>query len=63
MPTSKPKPKKPGRPKLPKEEAKSRTVLVRFRAEDVKRIETSAKANNQTISEWIRCTVSATIRG
>jgi hypothetical protein len=63
MPTSKPKPKKPGRPKLPKADAKSRTVLVRFRAEDVKRIETSAKANNQTVSEWIRSTVSATIEG
>jgi hypothetical protein len=59
----KPKPRKPGRPTLPKEEAKSRTVLVRFRAEDVRRIETSAKASNQTVSEWIRCTVSATIGG
>jgi len=57
----KPKPKKPGRPKLPKGDAKARTVLVRFREEDVKRIETSAKASNQTVSEWIRCTVSATI--
>jgi hypothetical protein len=58
-----PKPKKPGRPKLPKGHAKARTVLVRFREEDVRRIETSAKASNQTVSEWIRCTVSATIGG
>jgi hypothetical protein len=59
----KPKPKKPGRPKLPKGDAKARTVLVRFREEDVKRIETSAKASNQTISEWVRCTLIATIGG
>jgi hypothetical protein len=57
----KPKPKKPGRPKLPKGDAKARTVLVRFREEDVKRIETSARASNKTVSEWVRCTLIATI--
>jgi hypothetical protein len=59
----KPKPKKPGRPKLPKGAAKGRTVLVRFREEDVRRIEVSAKASNQTVSEWVRCTLTAVMEG
>ena len=63
MPNQKPKPKKPGRPKLPKGDAKGRTVLVRFREEDVRRIETSAKASNQTVSEWVRCTLTAVMEG
>jgi hypothetical protein len=48
------KPKKIGRPKLPKGEAKGRIVPVRFNAEDLKRIESAARANRQTVSEWIR---------
>jgi len=63
MPTLKPKPRKPGRPRLAKEDAKGRTVLVRFRAEDAKRIENEAKNNNQTVSEWVRRTLLATIGG
>ena len=63
MPTLKPKPKKPGRPRLAKGEAKVRTVLVRFRAEDVKRIENEAKAKKQTVSAWVRSTLLATIGG
>jgi hypothetical protein len=43
-----------GRPKLPKGEAKSRIVPVRFNAQDLKRIEATAKANHKTVSEWIR---------
>jgi hypothetical protein len=62
MPTSKPKPKKPGRPRLAKGENKGRTVLVRFRAEDAKRIETEAKAKKQTVSEWVRNTLLGKIR-
>ncbi len=53
MPT-KPAPKKIGRPTLPKGEAKGRTVLVRFKSEDLKRIKGAAKASNKTMSEWIR---------
>jgi len=53
------KPKKMGRPKLPKGEAKGRIVPVRFSAYDLKRIESAAKANRKTVSEWIRGTVSA----
>jgi len=63
MPTLKPNPRKPGRPRLAKEDAKGRTVLVRFRAEDAKRIENEAKNNNQTVSEWVRRTLLATIGG
>lgn len=56
-----PKPKKIGRPKLPKGEAKGRIVPVRFDADTLKRITASAKANNQTVSEWIRSTLNAAI--
>lgn len=57
-----PKHRKVGRPKLPKSEAKGRIVPVRFRAEDLKAIEAKARDKDQTISEWIRSTVSAAIQ-
>ena len=50
-----------GRPKLPKGEAKGRIVPVRFNASDLKRIESTAKANQKTISEWIRGVVTMAI--
>jgi hypothetical protein len=53
-----PKPKKIGRPKLPKGEAKGRIVPIRFNAYDLKRIELAAKANDKTVSEWIRGVVA-----
>lgn len=56
------KPRKVGRPKLPKGEAKGRIVPVRFRHEDLKAIEAAAKASNQTVSEWVRGTIHATLR-
>jgi hypothetical protein len=49
-----PKPKKIGRPKLPKGEAKGRIVPIRFNAADIKRIESVARASRKTVSEWIR---------
>jgi hypothetical protein len=55
------KARKVGRPKLPKGEAKGRIVPVRFNTEDIKAIEAAAKANNQTLSEWIRSTLNAAI--
>lgn len=55
------KPKKIGRPKLPKGEARGRIVPVRFTAEDMRRIEACAKAKNQTVSQWIRGAVNAAI--
>jgi len=56
------KSKKPGRPKLPKGEAKGRIVPVRFKPDDLRAIEAAAKASNQTISEWVRSTIHATIQ-
>ena len=56
-----PKPKKIGRPKLPKGEAKGRIVPIRFNASDVKRVEAAAKASRKTVSEWIRSTLNAKI--
>lgn len=55
----KPKPKKPGRPKLPKHEAKGKIVPVRFAAEELDRVYRAAEASNQTVSQWIRSTLAA----
>jgi hypothetical protein len=53
--------RKPGRPKLAKAEAKGSIVPVRFSPEERKRVEAAAKANNQTISAWVRSTLAAAI--
>jgi hypothetical protein len=55
------KPKKVGRPKLPKGEAKGRIVPIRFNAADIKRIEALARASQQTVSDWIRSAVAVTM--
>ena len=55
------KPKRVGRPKLPKGHAKARIVPVRFKADDLRRISAAAKAKDQTVSEWIRSTLNAAI--
>jgi hypothetical protein len=55
------KPRKVGRPKLPKGTAKGRIVPVRFANGDLKAIEAKAKASKQTVSEWIRSTLNAVI--
>lgn len=59
---AKPKIRKPGRPKLPKGEAKGRIVNVRLAADHLKMVEAKAKAKNQTISEWIRSTLNAAVQ-
>ena len=56
-----PKPRKVGRPRLPKGEAKGTPVQVRFNPEERQRVEKAAKAQNQTVSEWIRSTLSAAL--
>jgi hypothetical protein len=56
------KPRKVGRPKLPKGEAKGRIVPVRFSTNEVKRITVAANANKQTVSEWIRSTLNAVMQ-
>jgi len=58
---SQPKPKKVGRPKLPKGEAKGKIVPIRFNAENLKRVEKAAKAKNLSVSEWIRSTLEANL--
>jgi hypothetical protein len=55
------KARKVGRPKLPKGEAMGRVIQVRFTVQDTKAIELSAKASNQTLSEWVRSTIHAAI--
>jgi predicted HicB family RNase H-like nuclease len=49
-----PKPKKPGRPVLPKNHARSGKIQVRLNAEELKTVEAAAKASNQTLSQWLR---------
>jgi hypothetical protein len=49
--------RKVGRPRMPKGEAKGRIVPVRFTADDLKAMAAAAKANNQTVSQWIRSTI------
>ena len=51
-----------GRPKLPKGEAKGRIVPVRFTMDDLKAMAQAAKANKQSLSEWIRSTIHATLQ-
>jgi hypothetical protein len=55
------KPRKVGRPKLPKGEAKGRIVPVRFTPDDLKAIEAASRAKNQSVSEWVRNTIHAII--
>lgn len=57
------KPKKVGRPKLAKGEAKGRIVPVRFAPDELKTITAAAKSSKQTLSEWIRGTLRAAING
>ena len=46
-------------PSSPMGEAKGRIVPIRFNAADLKRIESAARASQQTVSEWIGGTVAA----
>lgn len=48
------KARKPGRPKLPKGEAKGQIVPVRFKANDLRIMAKQSKEAHQNLSEWIR---------
>jgi predicted HicB family RNase H-like nuclease len=48
---------------MPKGEAKGRIVPVRFNADDLKAITNASKVSKQSLSEWIRTTLTAAIRG
>ena len=56
-----PKKRKPGRPKLPKGEAKGKIVPLRFAADRIKAVESAARAKNQSVSEWVRSTIDAAL--
>lgn len=55
------KKRKPGRPKLPKGEAKGKIMPVRLAADRIKAVEAAAKANKQTVSDWVRSTIDAAL--
>jgi len=55
------KPRRVGRPNLPKGQAKGRIVPVRFNAGDLRAITAAAKREGQSLSEWVRSTLSAAI--
>ncbi len=55
MPT--PKPKRVGRPTLPKGNAKDVMLRVRVTADDLKAMKALAKGNKLSVSEWIRSTL------
>ncbi|HWW97911.1 MAG TPA: DUF6290 family protein [Edaphobacter sp.] len=44
---------------MAKGEAKGKIVPIRFNAEDLKKVTAAAKANKQTVSEWVRSTLYA----
>jgi predicted HicB family RNase H-like nuclease len=54
-----PKKRKPGRPRLPKDEAKGKIVPVRFATEELERVYRAAEKAEQSVSQWIRSTLSA----
>jgi hypothetical protein len=55
--------RKPGRPKLPKGEAKGKIVPVRFAADELAQVNRAAEKANQTVSQWIRSTLAAAVEG
>jgi predicted HicB family RNase H-like nuclease len=58
MPKLKPEPRKLGRPILPKDEAKGKIVPVRFTEAEYDRMVQAARKAEQTVSQWIRATLS-----
>jgi hypothetical protein len=58
-----PEKRKPGRPKLAKHEAKAKIVPVRFTRAEIERIAAAAHKSKQTVSQWIRSTLSSAVEG
>ena len=58
MPTQ-PKPRKPGRPALPKGSAKAEMLRIRVTPSELRGYGAKAKTGKQTVSEWIRSTLNA----
>jgi hypothetical protein len=63
VPDAKPKPKKVGRPALPKGSAKAAMLRIRVTPGELRSIEASARTKKQTVSEWIRSTLEAKPNG
>jgi hypothetical protein len=55
------KPRKAGRPPLPKGHAKAGTLRVRVTPEELRSIESVAKSKKLTVSEWVRSTLMAAL--
>jgi predicted HicB family RNase H-like nuclease len=55
------KTKKAGRPPLPKGRAKAGTLRVRVTPDELRSIEAAARRKKQSVSEWIRGTLTAAI--
>lgn len=54
-----PKPKKAGRPKLPKGDARAAMLRVRATPDELKAFDRAAKASSQKRSDWIRSILNA----
>jgi uncharacterized protein (DUF1778 family) len=48
-------------PNFPKGHAKAGSIQVRLNDDDRRRVEKAAKPQKQTVSEWIRSTLSAAL--
>jgi uncharacterized protein (DUF1778 family) len=55
------KPRKVGRPKLPRGEAKGRIVPLRLSADSFRAVAVAAKTKKQTVSEFVRGAIQAAI--
>jgi predicted HicB family RNase H-like nuclease len=55
------KPKKVGRPTLPKGNAKDATVRVRATPNEFRSYEAAAKVAKQSLSEWVRSTLNTAV--
>ncbi|HYB84203.1 MAG TPA: hypothetical protein VED86_02645 [archaeon] len=55
------KARKVGRPPLPKGQAKGRIVPIRLTHDERTRYEKEARSNGQTLSQWVRSTLSAKV--
>jgi hypothetical protein len=57
------KPKRRGRPALPKAERKGYILPVRFNQEDRRRIENAAERSKQSVSDWVRSALVIALEG
>jgi uncharacterized protein (DUF1778 family) len=57
------KARKAGRPPLPAGHAKAGTLRVRVTQDELSAIEKKARSSKQTVSEFIRSTLNAALRG